>query len=458
MQKALRIFGVIIILGILGAGIFSAGVFVGKVLLPEDSPELITTASPNVPEPGSEAGDDIIELPEDHPPLSDPEESSSSSEDLESLFNPFWETWDIIHDQYVDQPVDDYELMQGAIRGMLESLGDQHTSYMDPDQFMQANIPLDGEYEGIGAWVDSNREFLTIVSPMPNSPAEDAGLKPGDEIIAVDGEDMTGIDGNLVIRRVLGPAGSKVILTIQRDGVEDQFDVEITRAKITIPSVEYRMLDDDIAYIHLLTFGAETRDELRDAIKEILKDDPQGLIFDLRNNGGGYLSSAVEVASEFIGDGIILYEDYGSGERETFEALRGGLAVDIPLVVLINEGSASASEIVAGAIQDYERAPLVGATSFGKGSVQNWVPLSNEQGAIRVTIARWYTPNDRLIHEVGLEPDYPIGVVTQSEVDAGLDLESLELDPDRIFILTAEDIEDGVDPQLNKAIEVLLSQ
>lgn len=320
--------------------------------------------------------------------------------------------------------------MRGAIRGMLESLGDQHTSYMDPDQFHQANIPMNGEYEGIGAWVDPTGEYLVIISPMPDSPAEEAGLQPGDVIIAVDGEDMTGIDGNLIIRRVLGPAGSIVTLTIHREDVSEPFDVEVKRARITIPSVDSEMLEDDIAYIQLINFGDSSTDDLRNALRDALKEEPAGLILDLRNNGGGYLTSAVEVASEFISDGVILYEEYGDGSRDTYNALRGGLATDINMVVLINEGSASASEIVAGAIQDHERGLLVGATSFGKGSVQNWIPLPEEQGAVRVTIARWLTPNERTIHQIGLEPDY-------------------------VVVITEEDIESERDPQLEKAIELL---
>ncbi len=453
-------------------------------------------------------------LPEGHPAL-DSRIPARSGEDLSQLFAPFWEAWDIVHEQYVDQPVDDEAMMEGAvkgmleafqytqqttfealtipgseetgtppeleelftpfwkawayahepddqalvygaIRGMLDSLGDPHTSFMDPDQFTQANIPLDGTYEGIGAWVDPNREYLTIVSPMKGSPAEDAGLLPGDEIIAVDGEDMTGIDGNLVIRKVLGPAGTKVILTIRREGVSEPFDVEITRARITIPSVESRMLDNQIGYVKLLTFGDDSRDELRKAIEKLLEEQPVGIIFDLRNNGGGFLSSAIEVASEFIDEGVIMYEDYGDGERDTYHADGQGIATDIPLVVLVNEGTASASEIVAGAIQDYGRAPLVGTTTFGKGSVQNWVPLSNNQGAVRVTIARWLTPKERLIHEVGLTPDYPLAVITQEALDNGFDIESFGLPKDQIVILSAEDVQNGIDPQLDLAIEVLL--
>ncbi|MBL7164285.1 MAG: S41 family peptidase [Anaerolineales bacterium] len=455
------------------------------------------------------------ELPPGHPAVEARAPVTIPAGELDGLFAPFWEAWDIVHDQFVDQPVDDealmngaiqgmlgvfelanlttYEalpvpsgddtgtpeeleelfvpfwetwafthrpddqaLMQGAISGMLDALGDQHTSYMDPDQFTQANIPLDGTYEGIGAWVDPNRDYLTIVSPMSGSPAEEAGMLPGDEIVAVDGDDMTGIDGNLVIRRVLGPAGSKVILTVRRQGVEEPFDVEITRATITIPSVEYRMMDNDIAYVQLFNFGNETHQDLRDALEEVLDQDPVGLIFDLRNNGGGFLNTAIDVSSEFIDEGVILYEEYGDGRRDTYSANGNGLATDIPLVVLINEGTASASEIVSGAIQDYDRALLVGTTSFGKGSVQNWIPLSNNQGAVRITIARWLTPDERQIHEVGLEPDYPLAVISQAAIDDGFDPESFGLPMAQVVILSDEDIQEGRDPQLDKAVEVLL--
>ncbi len=505
-------------LGIIVVVILLAGVTLSCQLAAPFLPQVENTEV--VESPDTASSDTVIdpeeELPPGHPTVEAKVPETVPTDELEGLFAPFWEAWDIVHEQYVDQPVDDealmngavqgmlqvfeqanqttYEalpapsaddtgtpeeleelflpfwetwafahhpddqaLMQGAISGMLEALGDQHTSYMNPDEFTQANIPLDGTYEGIGAWVDPNREYLTIVSPMAGSPAEEAGLLPGDEIIAVDGDDMTGIDGNLVIRRVLGPADSKVILTIQRQGVEEPFDVEITRARITIPSVEYHMMEDDIAYVQLLNFGDETHQDLRSALQELLDQDPVGLIFDLRNNGGGFLSTAIEVTSEFIGEGVVMYEEYGDGSRDTFSADGEGLATDISLVVLINEGTASASEIVSGAIQDYNRAPLVGTTSFGKGSVQNWVPLKSNQGAIRITIARWLTPNERLIHEIGLEPDYPLAVISQAAIDEGFDIESFGLPLDQVVILSAEDIQEGRDPQLDKAVEVLLN-
>jgi carboxyl-terminal processing protease len=323
--------------------------------------------------------------------------------------------------------------MRGAIRGMLDALEDPHTTYLDPEEYTMLNTSLQGEdtYEGIGAWVDTRGDYLMIISPMPGSPAENAELRTGDKIIGIDGEDMTGLDGEVVRKKVLGPAGSTVRLTIAREGVEP-FDVMITRDNITVPSIESRLLEDNIGYIRLFIFSDDVGDELHQALKEMLANNPDGLILDLRNNGGGYLDSAVDVLSEFVSDSVVMYEEYGDGARKPLKARSGGLATDIPLVVLINEGSASSSEIVAGAIQDLKRGELIGATSFGKGSVQMPSTLKNEQGAVRITIARWLTPNGRTIHQVGLTPDYDIPI-------------------------TDEDISASRDPQLDKAIELLKS-
>lgn len=356
---------------------------------------------------------------------------AGSQESTEQLFKPFWQAWQIVHDQYVEQPVNDVELMRGAIRGMLAALGDQHTSYMDPEQYQQANAPLKGEYEGIGAWVDTSSAYLTIVSPMPGSPAEKAGLKPGDQIIAIDGEDMTGIDGSLALRRVLGPAGTKVRLTIHRESQAESFEVIIERAKIVLPSATGKMLENNLAYVQLLTFGENTMPELTAALKELMAQHPKGMILDLRDNGGGYLETAVDALSEFFDENrVVMYEQYGDGRLQEYKTKRGGLAGDIPLVVLVNQGTASASEIMAGAIQDLGRGKLVGTTTYGKGSVQNWIPLADNAGAVRITIARWLTPSQRQIHGVGLKPDVEVP-------------------------LTEEDFLAGRDPQLEKAIELL---
>jgi carboxyl-terminal processing protease len=345
--------------------------------------------------------------------------------ELESLFNPFWEAWDLVQEDFVTQPVDDLELMRGAIRGMLEALDDPHSSYMDPDQYRQSNLPLEGEYEGIGAWVDPDGEYLVIISPMPGSPAEEAGLEPGDQVIAIDGDDMTGIDGSLVIRRILGPAGTSVRLTILREGEFEPFDVDIVRASIIIPSLESSMLEENIAYIHLITFGDDSARDLHQALADLLDEDPLGLILDLRNNTGGYLTTAIEVTSEFIAEGVLMIERFGDGSERVFEADGDGLATEIPLVVLINGGSASASEILAGAVQDHDRGLLVGETSFGKGSVQNWTPLSAENGAVRVTTALWLTPDERQINQIGLEPDVEV-LFTEEDIENDRDVQLLE--------------------------------
>ncbi len=361
-------------------------------------------------------------------------EELTTPDELQELFKPFWQAWDLISSLYVDQPVNQELMMRGAIKGIVESLGDEHSSYLDPSMFEATNAHLQGEeYEGIGAWVDTTGDYLTIISPMPGSPAEKAGLLPGDKVIAVDGEDMTGIDGEAVRQRVIGPKGSVVVLTIAREGEQAPFDVNVTRDDIVVPTIVDEMLEDQIAYIQIATFGDSTADDLAATIEKMLADHPVGMIIDLRNNGGGYLNTAIEVVSQFITDGTVMYEVYGDGREERYEAITGGLAAEIPLVVLINQGSASASEIVAGAIQDRGRGYLVGEQSYGKGSVQSYSELVNEQGAVRVTIARWLTPDRRQISKIGLQPDFQVEI-------------------------TEEDIEAGEDRQLEKAIEVLLNK
>ena len=362
----------------------------------------------------------------------EPEQQAATPDELDTLFAPFWEAWNIVHDQYVEQPVDDELLMQGAIRGMMDALGDEQTFYMEPEVYENETSSLQGQYEGIGAYVDTEGEYLTIVSPIEGSPAEQAGLMPGDRVIAIDGEDMTGVAPEEARLKVLGPEGTDVTLTVARDGEPAPLEFTITRAEIEIRSAEGKMLEQNIGYVDINTFGEQTTQELRSTLDELLRQNPRGMIIDLRNNPGGYLSTSVEVASEFIEEGVILYEEYGDGRRDAHRALGNGQATDIPLVVLINEGSASASEILAGALQDYERATLVGMKSFGKGSVQNWVPLSDDQGAARVTIARWLTPNERLIDHIGLMPD----VVVE---------------------MTPEDFEAELDPQLDAALETMLA-
>lgn len=413
MNKTLKAVLIVLAVLVVGLGSFAGGFVTGHILPYSNVSFQQAAAQPS--------------------PTESPDQQSATPQDMQTLFAPFWEAWNLVHKNYVDQPVDDVALMRGAINGMMQSLGDEHSTYMDPTTYKEANQSLEGSYEGIGAYVDTTNDYLTITSPIPGSPAEAAGLLPGDQIIAIDGADMTGIDAEIARQKVLGPAGTTVHLTVARKEEDKPLEFDITRAKIDIASASGKMLDNGIAYIQVTTFGSNTTSELLSALNELMPQKPKGIILDLRNNGGGYLQTAVEVASQFMSDGVVLYEQYGDGTRNTYTVEPGGLATDtsIPMVVLINEGSASASEIVAGALQDTGRAKLVGTVSYGKGSVQNWIPLSGDNGAVRITIAKWLTPKERTIHKIGLTPDYPVE-------------------------MTTEDRQAGKDPQLDKAVEVLL--
>jgi carboxyl-terminal processing protease len=351
--------------------------------------------------------------------------------ELSTTFRPFWQAWDAVHADYVEQPVDDVALMRGAIRGMLQALDDPYTAYMTPEELAINMTHLDGELEGIGATVETDAKtgYTRIVSPMPGSPAEAAGVLPGDLLIEINGEDIAGQDITTVVSKVRGQAGTSVALSIQREGRDELLEFTITRARINIASVEGKLLDGNIGYVKINSFGEKTGGELRSQLQMLLAEKPNGLILDLRGNPGGYLDTAIEVVSQFIPNGVVMLERFGNGDEKTYEALSGGLATEIPLVVLIDKGSASASEIVAGAVKDRGRGTLVGETSFGKGSVQTSKPLTDD-GGLRITIARWLTPNGNWIHEQGVEPDVAIE-------------------------RTEEDRAANRDPQLDKAIEIL---
>ncbi len=413
MNKTLKVILVILVVVFVGVASFSGGFVVGHFLPAMNGQALPAPVVNSAPSTDQQA---------------------ATPQDAQTLFKPFWEAWNIIHQEYVDQPVDDVKLMQGAISGMLQSLGDAHTTYMDPQTYKAATTELAGSYEGIGAYVDTSGDYLTITSPIPGSPADKAGLRPGDQIVKIDGQDMTGVNAEVAHQKVLGPAGTTVHLTIKRAGEVALLEFDIVRAKINIPSATGKMLDNGIAYIQITTFGDKTTSELTATLKTLMAQHPKGIILDLRFNGGGYLQTAVEVVSQFVGKGVVLYEKYGDGTKKPYDVIPGGMATDtsIPMAVLINEGSASASEITAGALQDYGRAKLVGVTSYGKGTVQNWVPLSNDQGAVRVTIARWLTPNGHTIDKLGLTPDVYVE-------------------------RTPADYQAGRDPQLDAAIQTVMA-
>jgi carboxyl-terminal processing protease len=325
----------------------------------------------------------------------------------EDLFTPFWDTWTALHDEF-GASLDDNALMEGALSGMVDSIGDPHTGYMDPESFARINEGMSGEYEGIGASVRQDEETggLELISIFKDSPAEQAGLIPGDQIVAVEGEDVTQLDQTEIIAMVRGPAGSIVHLGILRPGTPEPFQVEVTRARINVPSVSSEIFEGDIGYIRLNQFAFDSSQAMRVALEEMDANHLSGLILDVRGNPGGYLTTSIEVASAYIQSGVILYERTPD-DSFPHNALGNAIAPDVPMVVLVDQGSASASELIAGALQDHERATIVGMPTFGKGSVQTWRTLSNG-GGIRITISRWYTPDGHSVSDVGITPDIEV--------------------------------------------------
>lgn len=338
---------------------------------------------------------------------------AGTGQQTDAALAPVEEAWEIIQEQFVDPPEPEV-LVEAALNGLMTALNDPYSLYMDPDTFRMANSDLEGEFEGIGATVQLDEETgaLVIMSTLPGSPAEAAGLRRGDAIVQVDGVDVRGMPQTKIIGAIRGPEGTTVELGILRPGESEMLIVPIVRARIALVTVEGEILDGDIAYIRLLQFGEDTADHLREQLQTLDAENRAGLILDLRGNPGGFLTSAVDVASEFLQEGVILTERLRDHEQ-VYRASGTASAPTVSMIVLVDEGSASGAELVAAALQDHERATIVGTRTFGKGTVQTWRELSNG-GGIRVTIARWYTPAGRTIHEVGVSPD----VTVEQDVDA----------------------------------------
>ncbi len=343
----------------------------------------------------------------------------------------FWEAWKIINDNFYKQPIDQEKMTYGAVGGMVDALGDVHTAFVDAERARYFQQGLSGSFEGIGATVEMVNGRLTIISPIKNTPADKAGLQAGDVILQVDDTLIQNMDIMQAISLIRGPKGTAVRLKVQR-GTQPAFELTIVRNKIDVPQVEAKMLEEDtIAYVQLTEFGDKAPSELRKALSETLAKNPKALIFDLRGNPGGYLHTAIEVASEFIEkDKVVLIEKFKSGQTKLYNSQGGGLATKIPMILLVNEGSASASEILAATLRDYKRATIIGQKTFGKGSVQTTHSLS-DQSQLRITIANFYSPNDLTIHHVGVSPDIEIPDPTEFERSR------------------------GIDPQLQKAIDLI---
>ncbi|HSB95916.1 MAG TPA: S41 family peptidase [Spongiibacteraceae bacterium] len=320
----------------------------------------------------------------------------------------FADVFNQIKQSYVE-PVDDKTLLENAIRGMLSGL-DPHSTYLDAKSFDELQVNTSGEFGGLGLEVGLEDGFVKVISPLDDTPAQKAGIEAGDLIIKIDGKPVKGMALNEAVDSMRGPRGSVIELTIVREGVHQPFDVKLKRDTIKVLSVKSRSLEPGFGYIRVAQFQANTGPEFRKAVEKLKKEnkDLKGLVVDLRNNPGGILQSAVDVADAFIKEGLIVYtEGRLPNSKSQFRATPDDIAEGVPIVVLINGGSASASEIVAGALQDQKRAVIMGTESFGKGSVQTVMPLS-DTSAIKLTTARYFTPNGRSIQAHGIAPDVEI--------------------------------------------------
>ena len=348
-------------------------------------------------------------------------------EDLPPEFAKLAEVWELLEERHIDAAtLDPATLANGAIRGMLEATGDDHAAYLDAEQYSFQRQDIQGYFEGIGANVTVRNGQITIVAPIPDTPADEAGVDPGDVILEIDGESVEGWDLFQAINRIRGEKGTPVRLKVRRKNTGEAVELEIIRGVIQLESVRLTMLVGRIGHLRITSFSGTSLEELERAMERFERSRGLGLIVDVRNNPGGLLSSVVEVTSQFVDEGLVLYQLDGQGNRRDWSAQPGGLALDVPMVLLMNDFSASASEVFAGAIMFHERAPTIGVKSFGKGSVNNLWPLS-DGSAVNFTVGRWYTPDGRLIEGEGITPDIIKEVPEDDPEDLQLDLAIEEL-------------------------------
>jgi len=335
--------------------------------------------------------------------------SGSSYQSYDENLQAIVQTWQTINQDYVEQDkIDRSELSQAAIQAMMEALNDPYSAYLDPQMYQMEVEDTGGKFEGIGAEVSIRDGAVTIVAPYPGSPAEKAGIKAGDVIVAVGGEPVEGLSLLDVIAKVRGPSGTTVELIVMHQGEAEPVQLTVTRGEINVPSVMFEMLDGNVAYIYITQFGDNTNSELGAVLEKVQQQNATGIVLDLRNNPGGNLQTVLDVASRFLEPGeVVLSVRYNDGRVEELKANSQNPATDLPMVVLVNVGSASASEVLSGALQDHGRAVIAGQVTFGKGSVNYMVPLA-DGSAIYITAARWLTPSGKLIEGEGIKPDYEL--------------------------------------------------
>jgi len=329
----------------------------------------------------------------------------------------FWEAWQIVSDNYVDKSkLDGQKLFYGSMKGLVEATGDPYSVYMTPAESKEFAVDMSGKFEGIGAEIGLKDDIITIISPLEGMPAEKAGLKAGDQIIKIDGEITAGFSVMQAVNKIRGTKGTSVKLTVFRQGTDKPLDFTITRDVIVVKSVKTEMTKDKSFVIRVSGFNDDTEALFAQAVSEVQVKKPRGIIIDLRNNPGGYLNTAISMSSRWVKDNTVVMERYGDGNTTNHPAVGEASLAGIKTVVLVNEGSASASEIVAGALQDYNLATIVGTKTFGKGSVQVLKELS-DGSSIKVTAAKWLTPKGKSIDQHGITPDVIINVDVKDKVD-----------------------------------------
>lgn len=354
------------------------------------------------------------------------ETSLARPNEIPKELDVIWHTWAGLFQEHntTEKPLDPILLSQAAVRGLIDALNDPHTSYITPERYGLKELDFTGAYQGIGAEIHNQRGRF-ILSPMPNSPAEMAGIRPGDLLIAVDGVSVEGWSTIEVVQTIRGKKGTEVLLGVIHLGQDKVENVSINRGEIDLTSVFWNMTFDKYAYLNLRYFYSNSDESLIQTIEDISQLGARGIILDLRDNPGGLLTTVVTIASQFLGDGDVVHEVDGHGDRKNWEVESNGVAVDIPMVVLVNQFSASASEVLSGALQDHARALVVGTTTYGKGSVSRLKPLS-DGGGLYYTYGRWYTPNGRLIEGNGIEPDLVVpqgpGVQGDKQLEKALEL------------------------------------